>query len=153
MTDADTRMLATSIRDDFPARRFTPSPTQRAAGNRRRHWVCPNHAMRRQHGFKVKAPKAPWAIRDKYATVRFMLKDAHNRRRLLIDPSCKRLIRSIASLEYAPGKSVADPRQRTRPRHRRTGLPLPGCSQRHCCPIQSVKSPSSCTACDAAAAP
>ena len=39
-----------------------------------------------------------------------MLKDAHNRRRLLIDPSCKRLIRSIASLEYAPGKSVADPR-------------------------------------------
>ena len=31
-----------------------------------------------------------------------------NRRRLKIDPSCKRMIRSMASLEYAPGKSVAD---------------------------------------------
>ena len=69
-----------------------------------------DHAILRQHGFKVKAPKAPWAIRDKYAAVRMFIRDAQNRRRLTIDPSAKRLVRSLASLEYAPGKSVADPK-------------------------------------------
>ena len=58
----------------------------------------------------MKSPTAPWAIRDKCAAVRWFLRDAHNRRRLKIDPCSKRLIRSIASLEYAPGKSVADPK-------------------------------------------
>ena len=38
------------------------------------------------------------------------IRDAQNRRRLTIDPSAKRLVRSLASLEYAPGKSVADPK-------------------------------------------
>ena len=64
----------------------------------------------RQHGFKVKSPRAPWAIRDKYAAVRLFIRDAQNRRRLKIDPSGKRLIRSLASLEYALGKAVADPK-------------------------------------------
>ena len=69
-----------------------------------------DHAILREFGFKVKSPRAPWAIRDKYAAVRMFIRDANNRRRLSIDPSCKRLIRSLASLEYAPGKSVADPK-------------------------------------------
>ena len=36
-------------------------------------------------------------------------KDTNQCRRLIIDPNTKRLIHSIASLEYAPGKSVTAP--------------------------------------------
>ena len=110
MTDADTKMLAVSIRKDFPRQEIYAFPDPTGSRQQTSSMGLSDHSILRQHGFRVKSPKAPWAIRDKYAAVRFMLKDANNRRRLIIDPSAKRLIRSIASLEYAPGKSVADPR-------------------------------------------
>ena len=110
MTDADTRMLATSIRDEFPRQEIYAFPDPTGSRQQTSSMGLSDHAILRRHGFKVKAPKAPWAIRDNYAAVSFMLKDAHSHHRLKIDPSCKRPIRCLASLEYAPGKSVAAPR-------------------------------------------
>ena len=78
MTDADTKMLATSIRDDFPRQEIYAFPDPTGSRQQTSSMGLSDHAILRQHGFKVKSPK--------------------------------RLIRSLASLEYAPGKSVADPR-------------------------------------------
>ena len=39
-----------------------------------------------------------------------MIKDANGRRRLQVDPKCKRIIRSLSNLEYKAGASVPDPK-------------------------------------------
>lgn len=110
MLDADTRMLGQAIRDAYPRQEIYCFPDPTGSRSQTSSMGLSDHAILRQHGFKVKAPKAPWAIRDKYAAVRMFIRDGHNRRRLKLDPSAKRMIRSLASLEYAPGKSVADPK-------------------------------------------
>ena len=110
LIDADTRMLAQDVRRAYPRMEIICFPDPTGARSQTSSMGLSDHAILRQSGFKVKAPKAPWAIRDKYAAVRMFIRDAQNRRRLTIDPSSKRLIRSLASLEYAPGKSVADPK-------------------------------------------
>ena len=58
---------------------------------------------------KICSPKAPWRIQDKVNSTRLLILDANGRRRLQVDPSCKRLIRSLRSLEFKPGMVVPDP--------------------------------------------
>lgn len=110
LLDADTRMLAEEVRRAYPRQEIYCFPDPTGARSQTSSMGLSDHAILRQAGFKVKSPNAPWAIRDKYAAVRMFIRDAQNRRRLKIDPSAKRLIRSLASLEYAVGKSVADPK-------------------------------------------
>ena len=102
--------LGAAVRKEYPRQEIVCFPDPTGSRSQTSSMGLSDHAILRQHGFKVKAPRAPWAIRDKYAAVRMFIRDANNRRRLSIDPSAKRLIRSLASLEYAPGKSVADPK-------------------------------------------
>jgi len=110
LLDADTRMLTEEVRRAYPRQEIICFPDPTGARSQTSSMGLSDHAILRQAGFKVKSPKAPWAIRDKYAACRLFIRDAHNRRRLQVDPSAKRLIRSLASLEYAVGKSVADPK-------------------------------------------
>ena len=110
LIDANTRMLAQEVRRTYPRMEILCFPDPTGSRSQNSCMGLSDHAILRQSGFKVKAPKAPWAIRDKYPAVRMFIRDAQNRRRLQIDPSAKRLVRSLASLEYAPGKSVADPK-------------------------------------------
>ena len=44
------------------------------------------------------------------AATRLMIRDANGHRRLKVDPSCKRVIRSLSNLEYKAGASVPDPK-------------------------------------------
>ena len=69
-----------------------------------------DHAILKRRGFRVRAPKAPWSIRDKVAATRLMIRDANGHRRLKVHPSCKRVIRSLSNLEYKAGASVPDPK-------------------------------------------
>ena len=39
-----------------------------------------------------------------------MIRDANGHRRLKVNPSCKRVIRSLSNLEYKAGASVPDPK-------------------------------------------
>ena len=69
-----------------------------------------DHAILQQYSFRVKSPRAPWSIRDKVSAVRLMVKDANSHRRLIVDPWCRRTIRSLSNLEYKAGASVPDPK-------------------------------------------
>lgn len=110
LIDSDTRQLAQEVRKAYPRQEIIAFPDPTGSRSQTSSMGLSDHAILRQHGFKVRAPKAPWAIRDKYAAVRMFVRDAQSRRRLKIDPSATRLIRSLASLEYQPGKAVADPK-------------------------------------------
>ena len=103
--------MATAVRRDFPNYEILacPDPTGRRLQTSSAMGLS-DHAILSRRGFKVRAPKAPWAIRDKVAATRLLIKDANGHRRLQVDPKCKRVIRSPSNLEYKAGASVPDPK-------------------------------------------
>ena len=111
LVEADTETMCSAIRRDFPHREIIacPDPTGRRLQTSSAMNLS-DHAILAKRGFKVRSPKAPWAIRDKVAAVRLMIHDANGHRRLRVDPSCKRVIRSLSNLEYKPGSSHPDPK-------------------------------------------
>jgi hypothetical protein len=111
LLEADTREMSLEIRNRWPNREVLVCPDPTGSRQQTSSLGLSDHAILKQvGGFKVHSPRAPWAVADKLNSVRLMVVDATGRRRLRIDPSCKRLIRSLRLLEFAPGKSVPDPK-------------------------------------------
>lgn len=111
LIDSDTEQMAQAVRQDFPMFEIIacPDPTGRRLQTSSAMGLS-DHAILKRRGFKVRAPKAPWSIRDKVAATRLMIKDANGLRRMKVDPSCKRVIRSLSNLEYKAGSSHPDPK-------------------------------------------
>lgn len=111
LIDANTEEMATAVRKDFPMMEIwaCPDPTGRRLQTSSAMGLS-DHAILKRRGFRVRAPKAPWSIRDKVAATRLMVRDANGHRRLKVDPTCKRVIRSLSNLEYKAGASVPDPK-------------------------------------------
>lgn len=111
LIDANTEEMATAVRRDFPNFEIwcCPDPTGRRLQTSSAMGLS-DHAILKRRGFRVRAPKAPWSIRDKVAATRLMIRDANGHRRLKVHPSCKRVIRSLSNLEYKAGASVPDPK-------------------------------------------
>jgi hypothetical protein len=64
-----------------------------------------------QSGCEVRAPSAPYAVVDRVNSTNALLCNTKGRRRLLIHPRCKRLIKSLERLAYHDGTSVIDKSQ------------------------------------------
>ena len=110
LMEADTREFALAARERYPQRMIhcAPDPT----GSRKQTsslGLSDHKILQETGGFKICTPRAPWAIKDKVNATRLMVLDAAGRRRLQVDPSCKRLIRSMKNLEFKPGLAVPDP--------------------------------------------
>lgn len=106
--EADTRMMSEEIQRRYPNRRITITPDPTGSRRQTSSMGLSDHAILKQHGFKVAAPKAPWRISDKLNAVRRYIRDGSGHRALQIDPSCKQLIRSMRNLEFADGLAVPD---------------------------------------------
>ena len=63
LIDADTRMLAQAVRNAYPRQEIICFPDPTGSRSQTSSMGLSDHAILRQHGFKVKSPKAPWAIR------------------------------------------------------------------------------------------
>ena len=63
-----------------------------------------------RRGFKARAPKTPWSIRDKVAATCLLIKAANAHRRLKVEPSSNRVIRSLSNPKYRTGSSIPDPK-------------------------------------------
>ena len=111
LVNSDTHEMAKAVRADFPHHEILacPDPTGRRLQTSSAMGLS-DHAILKRYGFVVKAPRAPWSIRDKVSATRLMVRDANGHRRLKVDPSCKRVIRSLSNLEYKAGASVPDPK-------------------------------------------
>lgn len=97
---ADTAQMAQELLRRYGGREITvcPDPTGRRVQTS--SLGLSDHAILKQAGLKVKAPKAPWRVTDKLAVTRFYIKAANGHRALQIDPRCKQLIRCLKSLEF-----------------------------------------------------
>lgn len=65
-------------------------------------------ALIRQAGWPVYDQIRPYPVVDRINTVNAMLCNAQGRRRLLIAPNCKHLIRALECLTYKPGEKFVD---------------------------------------------
>lgn len=108
LNDADTDQMAVKLRRLYPGRPIAIAPDPTGARRQTSSMGLTDHAILRQHGLTVVAPKAPWRIADKITTARWFIRSSDGRRRLRIDPGCKQLISSLRGLEFADGKSIPD---------------------------------------------
>ena len=111
LINSDTHEMARAVRKDFPYQEILccPDPTGRRLQTSSAMGLS-DHAILQKYSFRIKAPRAPWSIRDKVSATRLMIRDANGHRRLKVDPRCKRVIRSLSNLEYRAGASVPDPK-------------------------------------------
>ena len=110
LMEADSREFALEVRERFPNRMIHCAPDPTGSRKQTSSLGLSDHKILEEYGnFKICSPRAPWAVRDKVNSTRLMILDASGRRRLQVDPSCKRLIRSLKNLEFKPGLSVPDP--------------------------------------------
>ena len=110
LMEADTREMSLEVRSRYPGREVICCPDPTGSRKQTSSLGLSDHAILKDvGGFSVRSPKAPWAISDKVNATRLMILDANGQRRLLVDPGCKRVIRSLKNLEFKPGLSVPDP--------------------------------------------
>ena len=65
-----------------------------------------DHRILKEVGnFVVHAPRAPWKQRDTINALRMWILSADGQRRLQVDPTCKRVVRSLRNLTFKPGKA------------------------------------------------
>ena len=108
--EADSREMALEVRKRYPSRHIMCCPDPTGSRKQTSSLGLSDHAILRDVGnFKIHSPKAPWAILDKVNATRLLILDATGQRRLVVDPKCKRVIRSLRNLEFKPGASVPDP--------------------------------------------
>lgn len=106
---ADTAQMAKELLRRFGQREITVCPDPTGSRKQTSSLGLSDHAILKQHGLKVKAPRAPWRVTDKLAVTRFYICSADGHRALQIDPRCKQLIRSLKSLEFDKnGKNAPD---------------------------------------------
>jgi hypothetical protein len=110
LMEADTREMALEVRARYPGREILCCPDPTGSRKQTSSLGLSDHAILKDvGGFSIRSPRAPWAVIDKVNATRLMILDAAGQRRLLVDPSCKRVIRSFRNLEFKPGLSVPDP--------------------------------------------
>lgn len=111
LTQADSRELALTIREKYPDRRILCCPDPTGSRQQTSSLGLSDDKILKDIGhMQIYSPRAAWAISDKLNALRLLILDAAGQRRLLVNPACKRVVRSIKLLEFLPGKSVPDPK-------------------------------------------
>jgi hypothetical protein len=107
--NASTIDLAEALKKQYPTRPIVvyPDPTGRA-----RKTSAPvgqtDFTILQQAGFRLVAPREPYAQADKINTLNSMFCTADGRRRIFVHPRCSHLIKSLEQLPYRPGTSIVD---------------------------------------------
>lgn len=109
LNNSGTEEMAAEIRKRWPRRdvHVYPDPSGHA-----RKTSAPvgqtDFTILRKHGFRVIAPNSAPPVVDRVNAVNRLLCDAKGRRRLLVHPRCKPLVRSLEQLSYKDGTSQID---------------------------------------------
>jgi len=110
LMESDTREMALEVRSRYPDRAIYCCPDPTGSRKQTSSLGLSDHKILKEVGrMQICSPKAPWRIQDKVNATRLLLLDANGKRRLQVDPGCKRLVRSLRSLEFKPGMAVPDP--------------------------------------------
>ena len=106
LMESDTREMCWAVRERYPDRASHVCPDPTGKRLQTSSLGLSNHRILKEVGnFVVHAPRAPWKQRDTINALRMWILSADGQRRLQVDPTCKRVIRSLRNLTFKPGKA------------------------------------------------
>lgn len=106
LMESDTREMCWAVREKYPDRAIHVCPDPTGKRLQTSSLGLSDHKILRDVGnFVVHAPRAPWKQRDTINALRMMILSADGQRRLQVDPTCKRVVRSLRNLTFKPGKA------------------------------------------------
>ena len=76
-----------------------------------------DHSLLEKAGIKIYERRNPYAIRDKYQAMNWLLCDAMGKRRMKIHPRCKAVIRDLKFMVYKEGTDIPDKSDPERSHH------------------------------------
>lgn len=119
MHNATTEQLGKALRERYQGRHLLayPDPTGGARKTAAADATVTDHTLLEKAGIKVYERRSPYAIRDKYQSMNWMICDARGRRRLKIHPQCKDLIRDLKFMVYKEGTDQPDKSDPERSHH------------------------------------
>jgi len=106
LMESDTREMCWAVRERYPDRAIHVCPDPTGKRLQTSSLGLSDHKILKEVGnFVVHAPRAPWKQRDTINALRMWILSADGQRRLQVDPTCKRVIRSLRNLTFKPGKA------------------------------------------------
>lgn len=105
---SNTDEMAEEIRRRYPRRRITVCPDPSGKARKTSAAGETDFTILQRYGFQINAPeKAPLVV-DRINNTQAMLCDAKGRRRLLVHPRCKPLIKTLEGQTYKEGTKIPD---------------------------------------------
>ena len=101
--NSNTDEVCAWLKGKFPKREIIVYPDPTGAARKTSAAGKTDHGIIRQHGFRVVAPKSPWAIKDRLNATNWLIKNMEGERRLMVHPRCKNVIKSLKNLTYKEG--------------------------------------------------
>ena len=101
--NSNTDEVCAWLEGKFPKREIIVYPDPTGAARKTSAAGKTDHGIIRQHGFRVVAPKSPWAIKDRLNATNWLIKNMEGERRLMVHPRCKNVIKSLKNLTYKEG--------------------------------------------------
>ena len=101
--NSNTDEVCAWLKGKFPGREIIVYPDPTGAARKTSAAGKTDHGIIRQHGFRVVAPKSPWAIKDRLNATNWLIRNMEGERRLMVHPRCKNVIKSMKNLTYKEG--------------------------------------------------
>lgn len=101
--NSNTDEVCAWLKGKFPGREVIVYPDPTGAARKTSAAGKTDHGIIRQHGFRVVAPKSPWAIKDRLNATNWLIRNMEGERRLMVHPRCKNVIKSLKNLTYKEG--------------------------------------------------
>ena len=114
-----TEHLGRAIRAKYPDRflKAFPDPTGGARKTAAADACTTDHSLLEKAGIPVYERRTPYAIRDKYQAMNWLIQSASGRRRLKVNPRCRDLIRDLKFMVYREGTDQPDKSDPERSHH------------------------------------
>lgn len=117
--NATTEQLGRALRERYPGRHLLayPDPTGGSRKTSAADATATDHTLLERSGIRVYERRTPYAIRDKYQAMNWLINDARGRRRMKVHPRCRDLIRDLKFMVYKEGTDQPDKSDPERSHH------------------------------------
>ena len=117
--NSTTEQLGRLLREKYKSRSLMayPDPTGGARKTAAVDATTTDHTLLEKSGIRIYERRSPYAVRDKYQAMNWLICDASGRRRMKINPRCKDLIRDLKFMVYKEGTDQPDKSDPERSHH------------------------------------
>ena len=117
--NATTEQLGKALRAKYPGRHLMayPDPTGGARKTSATDATATDHTLLEKSGIRIYERRNPYAIRDKYQAMNWLICDANGRRKLKVHPRCRDVIRDLKFMVYREGTDAPDKSDPERSHH------------------------------------